>query len=84
MMRGRKAKTEDKYKLPPLPWGASVDQLRKRLFALHPAVAEVQDVGYPRGRRMTFRFLNPCMGSFFPIRNLRPNNTLVRFAAKPE
>ncbi|MDA3629147.1 class I SAM-dependent methyltransferase [Saccharopolyspora sp. WRP15-2] len=81
MMRGRKERTEDKYKLPPLRWGESVDRLRKRLFALHPAVAEVQDVGYPPGRGLTFRFLNPHMGSALPIRNLRPNNTLVRFAA---
>ncbi|GAA4827365.1 class I SAM-dependent methyltransferase [Saccharopolyspora rosea] len=82
MMRGRDAKQADRYKLPPLRWGASVDQLRKRLFALHPAVAEVRDVGYPPGRGLTFRYLNPYMGSWPPIRNLRPNNTLVRFAAQ--
>ncbi|MCI2416132.1 class I SAM-dependent methyltransferase [Saccharopolyspora sp. K220] len=83
MMRGRKGKRDDKYRLPPLRWGASVDELRKRLFAMHPAVEEVQDVGYPPGRGLTFRYLNPYMGGAFPIRNLRPNNTLVHFAPNP-
>lgn len=80
LMRGR---SKDDYQLPPFRWGAGVDELRAKLLALDPRIAEVRDVRFPRGRGFVFGIGYPLLGGLRPVRNHRPNNTLVQFAGTP-
>lgn len=80
LMRGR---SKDDYQLPPFRWGAGVDELRAKLLALDPRITEVRDVRFPKGRGFVFGFAYPLLGGLRPVRNHRPNNTLVQFAGSP-
>ena len=80
LMRGR---SKDEYQLPPFQWGAGVDELREKLLALDPRIAEVRDVRFPKGRGFVFGLAYPLLGGLRPVRNHRPTNTLVEFGKTP-
>ena len=71
------------YRPPPMPWGIDAGEL-PRLREVHPAIAEVRDLGLPRGRGALLGRLAPPLLTRVPVaRSLRPAIALARFGDPP-
>lgn len=66
------------YRVPPMPFSLSIDQLRALVGAM-PGLKAVQDVPMPRGRGRFFGTMYPSLWAFKPIRNLRGVYALLEF-----
>lgn len=69
------------YTPPPMPWGMDPGD-RAALRTASLGIAEVRDVGLPRGRGLFYGVLAP-LGSRLPlVRSRRPSVTALRFAER--
>ena len=66
------------YRVPPMPFSLSIDQLRALVGRL-PGLVAVRDIPMPAGRGTFFGKLYPAVWSFGPIRNVRGVYALLEF-----
>ncbi|BBZ77307.1 O-methyltransferase [Mycolicibacterium anyangense] len=66
------------YRVPPMPFSLSVDQLAALVNTM-PGVTAVHDIPMPRGRGFFFEKVFPAIWAFRPARNLRGAYTLLEF-----
>ncbi|WP_431958123.1 class I SAM-dependent methyltransferase [Nocardia lijiangensis] len=82
-MRGRGSSDGPRrYRLPRMAWGTGFGELN-RIRRLHPAIS-VRDIHFPPGRGLVFGYLNPFLGVYPGIRDMRPRNLLLQFAEQAE
>jgi O-methyltransferase involved in polyketide biosynthesis len=58
------------YSAPPMPWGVDKAELAA-IRQLHPNIAEVRRLWWPRGRGVLFGYVMPAL-SLTPLRNMLP------------
>lgn len=81
LMRGRRrAGDSGRYRLPPMAWGTGFGELG-RIRRRHPTIA-ARDIHFPAGRGLVFGYLNPLLGRYAGIRDLRPRNFLLQFSER--
>ena len=66
------------YRVPPMPFSLSVDQLAG-LVGTVPGITAFHDLPMPRGRGLFFEKMYPAIHAFGPTRNFRGAYALLEF-----